>query len=254
MTIQPAASALSRVTELFELASDDEGDKRTQILSKLNGEIEFKNVSFSYDQKKDVLTDVCFKINPGEKAAFTGSNGSGKSTIIKLILGLYKTERGKITIDGHDINSINLSSLRNKISVVSQNVFLFNDTIRNNILYSNPSAGEEQIIEAAQKAGAYEFIMAQEKGLDTNIGEIGKKLSGGEKQKISIARAIIKDSDVIIFDEATSNLDKKSIKKIQTIIDQDFAGKTCIIVTHHLANSSKMDKIYMLDSGKAELL
>ena len=188
LTIQPAVSALNRVKELIDMTSDEEDKNRIIKISKVTGKIEFKNVFFSYDHKRDVLRDVSFTINPGEKVAFIGPNGSGKSTIIKLILGLYKTERGSIEIDGYNIDSIVLSTLRDRISTVTQNIFLFNDSIRNNIGYSNPNSQEEEIIEAAKKAGAYEFIMNLENKFDTIIGETGKKLSGGEKQKISIAR------------------------------------------------------------------
>lgn len=183
LTIQPAASALTRVKELFDLASHEEDEKRTTRLSAVNGEIEFKNVSFSYDHKKDVLRDISFKINPGEKVAFMGPNGSGKSTIIKLILGLYNTHRGEIMIDGYNINSIVIATLRDKISTVTQNIFLFNDSIKNNIRYSNPDVRDEEIIEAAKKAGAYEFIMSLENGFDTAIGETRQEIIRWRKAK-----------------------------------------------------------------------
>jgi len=250
LTIQPAVSALNRVKELFDLASDEEDKKRTTRLSKINGEIEFKNVSFSYDNKKDIIRNIGFKINPGEKVAFVGPNGSGKSTIIKLILGLYKTNRGKITIDGYNINSIVLFTLRDKISVVSQNIFLFNDSIKNNIRYSKPHATDEEIIEAAKKAGAYEFISGLEEGFDTIIGEIGKKLSGGEKQKISISRAFIKKSNIIIMDEIMAHLDRQSEKKLYESFTERYSDKTCIIIAHKFSALRKVDKIYELQSGK----
>lgn len=250
LTIQPAVSALNRVKELIDMTSDEEDKNRIIKISKVTGKIEFKNVFFSYDHKRDVLRDVSFTINPGEKVAFIGPNGSGKSTIIKLILGLYKTERGSIEIDGYNIDSIVLSTLRDRISTVTQNIFLFNDSIRNNIGYSNPNSQEEEIIEAAKKAGAYEFIMNLENKFDTIIGETGKKLSGGEKQKISIARAFIKNSEIIIFDEATSHLDDESMKKVQKIVNEEFENKTCIIVAHRLSKSVKIDKIHKLDKGE----
>lgn len=169
LTIQPALSALDRVKELFDLVSHEEDDKRTVRPAKIQGRIEFRNVSFSYNEKNPVLRNISFIIHPGETVVFAGPNGSGKSTIIKLILGLYPVDWGKIFIDGYDINSLALSSLRERIGTVSQNCFLFNDTIRNNIRYGNPTAGEEEIVEAAKKAGAYDFIMKLEKGFDTNI-------------------------------------------------------------------------------------
>jgi len=250
LTIQPAASALNRVKELFDLTSDEEDKKRTIRLSKINREIEFNNVSFSYDHKKDVLRNIGFKINPREKVAFVGPNGSGKSTIIKLMLGFYKTDRGKILIDGRDINSIVLSTVRDRMSMVSQNIFLFNDSIKNNIRYSNPGAKEEEIIEAAKKAGAYEFIMNLENGFNTMIGEMGKKLSGGEKQKISIARSLIKDSDIIIMDEIMTHLDRQSEEKVNVAFTERLLNKTCIIIAHKFSTLRNVDRIYELKSGR----
>jgi subfamily B ATP-binding cassette protein MsbA len=251
LTLQPAATALSRVSELFDLTTEDEDKKRTVKLLRINGKIEFKNVYFSYNHKKeDVLQDINFKIEPGEKVAFVGPSGSGKSTILKLILGLYPIERGKILIDNQDINKLLLSNLREKISIVSQNTFLFNDTVKNNILYSKPNAKEEEIIKTTKYADAYDFIMNLENGFETIVGEMGKKLSGGEKQRISIARAILKDSDIIIFDEATSHLDNESERRIQRMINENFANKTCIIVAHRLSTIINVDKIYILDNGR----
>jgi len=249
LTIQPAVSALNRVKELFDLTSHEDDKKRIIRLSRVNGKIEFKHVYFSYDNKKDVLRNLNFKINDREKVAFFGPNGSGKSTIIKLILGLYETNKGNITIAGYDISSIVLSTLRDKISVVSQNIFLFNDSIRNNILYSNPKAKEEEIIEAAKRAGAYEFISNLEEGFDVEIGELGKKLSGGEKQKLSIARSFIKDSDIIIIDEITTHLDHKSEEEVFEILEKYFSDKTCIIISHKYPALRNVDKIYRLEKG-----
>lgn len=249
LMIQPAASALNRVKELFDLSSDEEDEKRKIRLSKISGKIEFRKVFFSYDQNKDVLANISFNIKPGEKVAFIGPNGSGKSTLIKLTLGLYKTKRGKILIDDQDINNIALSTLREKISTVSQNIFLFNDSIKNNIRFSNPSASDEEIIEAARKAGAFDFIMNLENGFDTIIGERGSKLSGGEKQKISLARAFVKDTNIFILDEIMTHLDSESEKKISEILTEKFAGKTCIIIAHKVSSIKNLDGIYVMQQG-----
>ncbi|MEW6455606.1 MAG: ABC transporter ATP-binding protein [Acidobacteriota bacterium] len=248
LTLQPAITALNRVTELFELIEErDEGVR----IKEIKGEIEFKDVFFSYDSKKeDVLKSLNLIVKPGEKILIKGPNGSGKSTIVKLILGLYRTDRGKITIDGRDINTLSLSSLRERISFVSQNVFLFNDTIWNNILYSKPDAKDEKVIESARLAGAYEFIMNLEDGFETVIGETGKKLSGGERKKLSIARAILKDSDIIIFDEATSELDLDSQKRIEELITERFKERTCIIISHRAFGKNSIDRKYTLNDGK----
>ncbi|MEW6457198.1 MAG: ABC transporter ATP-binding protein [Acidobacteriota bacterium] len=248
LTLQPAITTLNRVSELFELG--EEGEEGIRV-SKLTGEIEFRDVYFSYDSKKEgVLKGITLKINPGDKILIAGPNGSGKSTIVKLILGLYKIDRGKITIDGHDINTLSLSSLRERISFVSQNVFLFNDTIRNNILYSRPDASEMEVKEAAKLSGAHEFIMNLEDGFNTPIGETGKKLSGGERKKISIARAILKDSDIIIFDEATSELDSESERRIEELITEHFKYRTCIIISHRAWRTNSLNRIYLLGDGR----
>lgn len=250
LTIQPAASALNRVKELFDLSFDEEDRNRTIKIRKITGKIEFKNVYFSYDQKKDVLTNVSFTIRPGEKVAFFGPNGSGKSTILKLLLGLYKTDRGKILIDGQDINIIVLSTLRERISTVSQNIFLFNDSIKNNIRYNNPNAKDKEIIEAAKTAGAYDFIMNLENGFHTIIGERGKRISGGEKQKISIARAFAKNTNIIFADEIMTHLDSESEGKIYKILKEKFANKTCIIIAQNFSTLKNMDRIYVMEKGK----
>jgi len=248
LTFQPAITALNRVTELLDLTGEEEKEKEIK-LKKIKGDIEFKNVYFSYDTK-EVLTDINFKVKNGEKILITGPNGSGKSTIIKLILGLYKHKKGKILIDNYEINKISLSSLRKRISIVSQNTFLFNDTVKNNILYSYPEAKEKDIEKVTKLSGAYEFIKNLESGFETLVGETGKKLSGGEKQKLSIARAILKDSEIIILDEATTHLDPESEKRIEKLIKKSFKNKTCIVISQNIQNVSKINRIFVLKEGK----
>jgi ABC-type multidrug transport system fused ATPase/permease subunit len=232
----------------MDLAGEEESDHGINIKS-VNRKIEFKNVYFSYDNKQ-VLSDINIRIKKGEKVILAGPNGSGKSTIVKLILGLYKAQNGSILVDDHDITELSLSSLREKISIVSQNTFLFNDTIRNNILYSRPEAKEEEIEEAARLSGAYEFIRELERGFETEIGERGVRLSGGERQKISIARTILKNSDIIIFDEATAHLDEGSEKRTNALIWDKFKDKTCIIISQRVQSMPQVDKVYYLKKGK----
>jgi len=248
ITFQPAAVALSRISELMELAGEEESEKRIKLL-RVDREIEFKNVSFSYNNRQ-VLFDINMKINKGDRVLLAGPNGSGKSTLVKLILGLYKAQNGLILVDGHDINEISLASLRQRISIVSQNTFLFNDTIKNNILYSRPEATEEEIEEVARLSGASAFIGALEKGFETEIGERGVRLSGGERQKISIARAFLKDSDIIIFDEATAHLDETSEKRLDALILDKLKNKTCIIITQRIQGCSRVDRVYYIEQGK----
>jgi len=165
------------------------------------------------------------------------------------MLGLYRPQRGSILFDGYDISQLSLFSLRDRFSIVSQNTFLFNDTIKNNILYSRPTAKEDEIEEAARLSGAYEFIKQSDRKFETQIGERGVRLSGGEKQKISIARAILKDSDIIIFDEATSHLDYDSERNIIGLIENKFLEKTCVIISHKPLEYSKIDNTIFLGSG-----
>ena len=183
---------------------------------------------------------------------FTGPNGSGKSTIIKLIIGLYKVSQGDIFINNHNLKNILLSSLREKISVVSQNIFLFNDTIRNNILYSKPEADEGDIEKAVRLSGSSDLIKRLDLSIDTMVGESGRTISGGEKQKISIARALLKDSDVIIFDEATSHQDAHSIEKIEKLITNEFKNKICIVISHRSIKTNSVSKIIELKDGHIE--
>lgn len=211
LSFQPAFIALQRVSELLALEGEDK-DSGTKLY-RLKGGIEFRDVSFTYDSKP-ALRNISFKIIPGEKVLITGPNGSGKSTLVKLILGLYRAKEGEILIDGHKIETLSLSSLREKISIVSQNTFLFNDSIQQNILYSRPEASKASVEKAAELSGASELIGKVDKGYETMVGETGKRLSGGERQKISIARAILKDADIIVFDEAGTHLDLETEKRI----------------------------------------
>lgn len=248
LALQPAITALNRISELFELAEEKSGGLH---LHKLKGKIEFKNIYFSYEEKKEeVLKNISFKINPGEKILIIGPNGSGKSTIVKLILGLYKAKRGKIFVDDYDIDALSKNFIRERISIVSQNIFLFNDSIKNNILYSKHNASADKLEEVTKLAGVYDFIVNLKDGFDTEIGETGKKLSGGERKKIAVARAIIKDSDIIVFDEATSEIDNDSVKKIENLLKEMYKNKTCIIISHRRWGINGIDKIYNLYDGK----
>jgi ABC-type bacteriocin/lantibiotic exporter with double-glycine peptidase domain len=239
LAFQPARVALDRIMELMRLMGEEEDEKAIKI-DHIKKKIEFRNVYFSYDTHS-VLFDLSFQVNKGDKVLLSGPNGSGKSTIIKLLLGLYKVKSGSILIDDHDISEISLPSLRQQFSIVSQNTFLFNDTIRNNILYSRPDATETDICEATRMAGAQEFIQNLERGI---------RLSGGEKQKISIARAVLKDSSLVIFDEATTHLDAKSEERINALIQNKFSEKTCIMISHRVREIPGINRAYYLNEGR----
>ena len=248
ISFQPAKVALERVNELMGLAGEDDG-KNLRAIDRIARQIEFRNVSFAYENKT-VLNNLCFRINKGDKILITGPNGSGKSTIVKLLLGLYKAGKGSIFIDDIEIAEVSLSSLRQQFSIVSQNTFLFNDSIRNNILYSKPEASEEDIQQAMNLSGVNEFVYTLDNGLATEIGERGAKLSGGEKQKISIARAILRGSEFIILDEATTHLDKDSEKNINALIQNNFFDKTCIIITHRPFTFRGINKVFSIKEGR----
>jgi len=249
LLFQPAFSALDRYRELME-ASGEEDKYGGRRVDKLQGEIVFKDVHFSYDGAKPVFEGLNLRIAAGEKVLITGPNGSGKSTLMKLILGLYHPQQGQIMIDEYNIKELSLPSLRERISVVSQNVFLFNDTIWNNILYSRPEAKEVEVRQAAELSGAAEFIEKLDGGYDTIVGETGKKLSGGEKQKIAIARAILREADFLIFDEATVHLDRESEERIRRLINDYFKDKTSLIISHKKWDISGIDRIIELEKGR----
>ncbi len=212
-------------------------------------DIEFKDVDFGYDSRK-VLQDVSFRIPERTTTAIVGPSGSGKTTICSLIARFYDPQRGSISIGGHDLREFTCDSLLSNISMVFQNVYLFNDTIRANICFGKPDATESQMIEAAKKARCHDFIMALPNGYDTVVGEGGGTLSGGEKQRISIARAILKDAPIIILDEATASIDPENEHLIQGAISELTKGKTIITIAHRLATIQNADQILVVDDGR----
>ena len=197
-----------------------------------------------------VLENVSFKINKGEVVALVGPSGSGKSTIADLIPRFYDVTKGEIILDGNDIKNTSLSSLRNNMGIVTQEVILFNDTIKNNISYAQPEKSENLVIEAARAANALEFIENTYDGFDTIVGERGVKLSGGQKQRIAIARALLKNPSILILDEATSALDTESEKKVQMAIDSLMKDRTALIIAHRLSTVQNADKIIVIEKGK----
>ena len=228
-----------------------EEDKGTIELEKATGRMTFENVSLKYPgSKKFAVSDFNLEVNPGEHIALVGESGSGKSSIINMIPRFWLPTKGRILIDGHDYKDVTLTSLRDNIAIVTQDVFLFDDTIRNNIAYGMPNATEEEI-QAAVKAAALEpFIESLPHGLESQVGEAGDKLSGGQKQRISIARAILKNAPILIFDEATSALDSESERHIQTALDNLMQGRTCFTVAHRLSTIENADRIIVMENSK----
>ncbi len=213
------------------------------------GEVEFVNVGFYYDKERQILTDVNFTLESGKCIAIVGPSGSGKSTLINLIPRLWDVTSGCVTFDNIDVRKLDLEYLRKNIGIVSQETYLFNGTIRQNLLYAKPDATEEELIEACKKANIYDFVQRQETGLDTVVGNRGLKLSGGEKQRISIARVLLKNPALMIFDEATSALDSISEQKIQDAIEPLIASRTSILIAHRLSTILAADEILVINNG-----
>ncbi len=213
------------------------------------GEVEFKNVGFYYEKDRQILTDINFTLESGKCIAVVGPSGSGKSTLVNLIPRLWDVTAGTVTFDNVDVRELDLSYLRENIGIVSQETYLFNGTIRQNLLYAKPDATEEELIEACKKANIYDFIEKQDTGLDTVVGNRGLKLSGGEKQRISIARVLLKDPALMIFDEATSALDSISEQKIQDAIEPLISSRTSILIAHRLSTILAADEILVINGG-----
>ena len=239
----------TRIFEYFDMPVEIKNAPDAIALKDAKGDVEFQHVEFSYDGERKILKDVNFKLKSGNSIAIVGPSGSGKSTIINLIPRLYDVSGGSVTFDGVDVRKLDLDSLRDNVGIVSQETYLFNGTIRDNLLYAKPDATEEEIIEACKKANIYEFIEKQEKGLDAMVGNRGLKLSGGEKQRISIARVLLKDPTLFIFDEATASLDSISESKIQEAINPIIHSKTSILIAHRLSTILAADEILVIKDG-----
>jgi len=242
--------ATERVFGIMKTIPEIENRPAAKILPRHAESIEFKGVSFSYEPGMPVLEDISFRIEKGEMVAFVGSTGAGKSTLLDLVSRFYDVTKGSITIDGIDIREVTLESLRKQISIVSQEILLFHDTISNNIKYGYPGRGMEEVIEAAKAAHAHDFIMDQSKGYDTIVGDRGTLLSGGQRQRIAIARAILTNPSILILDEAASALDAESDRLVQEAIERLRGGRTILVVAHRLSTIRKADRIYVLEDGK----
>jgi ABC transporter fused permease/ATP-binding protein len=247
--VQKAIGSSERVLEILqEEEESSEGTKKSKFL----GKIEFNQVSFEYPTRPEVevLKALSFHVNPGEKVALAGHSGAGKSTIIQLLLRFYETQRGEIRVDDRLVTDWELASLRAHIGIVPQEVLLFGGSIRENISYAKPEASEDELIAAAKKANAWQFISQFPEGMQTLVGERGVKLSGGQRQRIAIARAILKDPSILILDEATSSLDAESEALVQEALDELMKGRTTIIIAHRLATIRNVDRIYALSEGR----
>jgi len=248
--IQEGISAAKRIYELIDQKNEIYQDENAPSLKLSNASIEFKNISFTYPDGTQALKNLSIKIEGGTKVGLVGISGSGKTTFLNLIPRFFYLKDGSILIDNQNINDVSLNSLRKEISLVSQDVILFDDTIKNNILYGNSLASDSEIIEACKFAAAQDFVEKLPNKYETIIGENGIKLSGGQKQRLSIARAILKNSSIILLDEATSSLDSESESVIQKAIENLTKNKTTIIIAHRLSTVMNCDKILVFENGK----
>ena len=234
----------------MDTPEEDDPSIRTNHLKQVNGNIVFENVSFAYEANKDVLHSVSFTANKGSVIALVGSSGSGKSTIAGLASGFLAPNEGTVSIDGQDLSKINLRSFRKHLGVVLQDDFLYEGTIKENILFPRPNASDEEVLAAAKGAYVTEFTDRFDDGLDTLIGERGVKLSGGQRQRISIARALLAQPDVVILDEATSNLDTESERYIQDSLSVLMKDRTTLVIAHRLSTIQKADQILVIEKGE----
>lgn len=248
-TIQRGVASADRVFEFIDKDKTDEEDKGKESIETLNNSIEFENVSFAYEDD-NVLNKISFKINRGESVAIVGPSGGGKSTIIDLLSKFYTLKNGSIKIDGKNIKKYKTDDIRKMIGIVTQESLLFHDTIKNNICFGSEKYDYSKLKKASKIANAYDFIEKLDKKYDTIIGERGLKLSGGQRQRICIARAIYKDPPILIFDEATSSLDSKSEKSVQTAVEKVMKDRTTIIIAHRLSTIKNVDKIIVIDKGQ----
>lgn len=246
---QDGAAGFKRFVEIMEVEPEKDKDGALELVEP-KGEIAFENVTYRYSTGGEVLQEVSFKVEEGKKFALVGPSGGGKTTICHLIPRFYDVEEGRITIDGADVSDFTRESLRKNIGIVQQDVYLFNASIKENILYGKPEATDEEIILAAKRANIHDYVMKLEKGYDTEIGERGIRLSGGQKQRLSIARVFLKNPRILILDEATSALDNATEILIQEALDELCKGRTTIVVAHRLSTIRNADEIAVVSEGR----
>ena len=248
--VQQAIAAGERVFELLDTVSEIEDAPDATELSAIQGAVAFEGVSFRYGTGDEVLRDVSFQMRPGQAVALVGPSGAGKTSIANLIPRFYDPISGRVTVDGRDVRKVKLASLRRQIAVVLQDTFLFNGTVRDNVVYGQPDASEDEMLAAAKAAYAHEFIVNLPQGYETEIGERGVKLSGGQKQRLALARAILTDPRILILDEATSSVDAEAEYLIQQALENVLEGRTALVIAHRLSTIRHADKIIALEDGR----
>ncbi|MBP7237021.1 MAG: ABC transporter ATP-binding protein [Petrotogaceae bacterium] len=243
-------AAAERIFDILDTKPDIENKGSEIIMPLINGNVQFKNVSFGYDDGTTVLDDVSFNVKAGEKIALVGPTGAGKTTIINLISRFYDTKKGNVLIDGYDVKNVDLESLRSQMGIMLQDTFLFSMSITDNIRYGKLDASDEEVINAAKAVNAHDFIMKLEKGYETNVNERGSRLSVGQRQLISFARALLADPRILILDEATSNIDTQTERLVQSGIKKLLHGRTSFVIAHRLSTIRDADRIFYVDDGK----
>ena len=245
---QNGVAGFERFIEVMDMEPEKDAAGAVDV-ARLRGEIEFRNVSYGYDDSREILKGINLKVDEGKTFALVGPSGGGKTTICHLIPHFYNVENGQILIDGKEIHDITLASLRRNIGIVQQDIYLFNASIRDNILYGRLDATEDEVIEAAKRANIHDYIMSLDEGYDTVIGERGVRLSGGQKQRLCIARVFLKNPPILILDEATSALDNTTEILIQQALDELCKGRTTLVVAHRLSTIKNADEIAVISEG-----
>jgi subfamily B ATP-binding cassette protein MsbA len=243
-------SAARRLFAALDVQPEVRERPHAQALQRGEGTIGFEEVGFAYEEGPAALEALSFEVHRGETVALVGPSGGGKTTILNLIPRFYDPSSGRVTIDGRDVRDVTLASLRDQIALVTQEPFVFDDTVGGNIAYARPGAGQAAIEAAAAAAAAHEFITALPMGYDTRVGEAGARLSGGQRQRIAIARAFLKDAPILLLDEATSALDTESEAQVQAALARLMAGRTTILIAHRLSTVRGADRIYVIDRGR----
>jgi len=249
-TLQEGLAGAQRLFELHDRAPTIQEKPDAKALAVSGGGIKLADVGFSYVTDQAALAEMSFEVPAGKTVALVGPSGAGKSTILNLIPRFYDVDNGRITIDGTDVRDVTFESLRGAMALVSQEITLFDDTIRANIAYGRPDASEEEIIEAAKNAAAHDFIMEMPDGYDTYVGERGTKVSGGQRQRLAIARAMLKNAPILLLDEATSALDTESERHVQSALTKLMQGRTTLVIAHRLSTVMDADLIHVIDQGK----